>query len=797
MRKEAFVIKKTIMLSLTFMLSFNLLVGCGKEGKKERETDVTQIESTSLDVELETESKEHEFETEVESETESIESNDVELETEIETEINTEATTSNKAETDKQTTNQNSTGKNNSSQSSSSNKNTNNTEGKEVGLGKDSYEYITGGLSNQASKEVELGKEIIKKIIKNGMSDYEKVKAINDYMMLNVSYDSENLKNNTIPAVSYTALGAMEKKVAVCAGYAKMFQVLANCAGLEATYVTGDTPYGYHAWNQVKVEGKWYNIDVTWNDPDCETNKEGHYYCGCYQYFLLSNEDFNKKHEPFAKVNETGSSRDFEAYKQGCPYDEAMQYCKTQADFDMLVKEMVAANKTTIRVMTDDSKKEDMILNALKNQGIYGDCKVTIKNGIRVYRETNEKISKITIDIALSSGSYAEAKRQKIASVDDAKKVLENAFGNFETLKLGDSATVKLYVGADYLNNYNLQAELYRWAEYEKKMNIFIYNDVKEVETGVYELKVSFNLNIDDVAFEMITDVNDIEAAIKRMFQYGYSKISVKIYPNGYKLSGSENEAKKAFVEKYCRSLIEKYCLSTETVRVDFDENTVSIKFVAEGHDLSGMNWEISKEATCVSDGLEVRICRICNQLGETRVIPKNESHSCYWDTNEDENIRIQKCKLCSHVGLTEYRYGGIWGYFDDEAAQQKLFEINLQRANIRISKHDEWGNILPAYSPPQLMVDNELEAKAKERLVELNASDFDSCIAHEYAIRRTPYSNTYKNKIASSYDMYHERYDEIGIICFKFDYNDDGTNFGIIYVMEFGLSDEYEALEQ
>lgn len=160
-------------------------------------------------------------------------------------------------------------------------------------------EAITEGTSYVGSSETtetqKMAQDIVSKIIRKEMSDFDKVKAINDYMILNVEYDGENFAKGTIPTASYTAYGAMKNKVAVCAGYAKMFNVLCDAAGLESSYVVGSAR-GYHAWNQVKVDGKWYNIDVTWNDPDAEENKNGHYYCGCYQYFLLSDEMMGKTH---------------------------------------------------------------------------------------------------------------------------------------------------------------------------------------------------------------------------------------------------------------------------------------------------------------------------------------------------------------------------------------------------------------------------------------------------------------------------------------------------------------------
>jgi transglutaminase/protease-like cytokinesis protein 3 len=50
-----------------------------------------------------------------------------------------------------------------------------------------------------------------------------------------------------------------------CMTYAMMFDEMCNTVGIECEYITG-TAGGYHAWNKVKLNGKWYWVDVTWYD---------------------------------------------------------------------------------------------------------------------------------------------------------------------------------------------------------------------------------------------------------------------------------------------------------------------------------------------------------------------------------------------------------------------------------------------------------------------------------------------------------------------------------------------------
>ncbi len=139
-------------------------------------------------------------------------------------------------------------------------------------------------------------KAIIKKTITSDMSDAQKVKAIHDYIVLNCAYDYDNLLRGTIPSVSYTAEGVLLKKTAVCQGYAEAFKLLMDMMGIPCKMVTGTanngSGYAGHAWNIVKVSGRWYHIDVTWDDP--VPDKKGNVR---YSYFLIPDKKIDDDHK--------------------------------------------------------------------------------------------------------------------------------------------------------------------------------------------------------------------------------------------------------------------------------------------------------------------------------------------------------------------------------------------------------------------------------------------------------------------------------------------------------------------
>lgn len=101
--------------------------------------------------------------------------------------------------------------------------------------------------------------------IKTGMSNADKILVMHDYLILNTKYDYDNFLNGTVPDISHTAYGVLVDGVAVCDGYSLAFKDLMTRLGISAIFVSSDEMS--HAWNMVKLNGKWYHIDVTWDDP--------------------------------------------------------------------------------------------------------------------------------------------------------------------------------------------------------------------------------------------------------------------------------------------------------------------------------------------------------------------------------------------------------------------------------------------------------------------------------------------------------------------------------------------------
>ena len=150
------------------------------------------------------------------------------------------------------------------------------------------YQYDNSEIQEMTNAFNNKVNYIMEEYLSNSSDELTLEYIINDYLLDNVTYDYDNYLKDTIPDISHTAYGALVNGVAVCDGYAKSVKLLANMLGIESGVITSDEMN--HAWNYIKINGKYYNLDVTFNDPVPETNKRR------YTYFNKSNEEMSTSH---------------------------------------------------------------------------------------------------------------------------------------------------------------------------------------------------------------------------------------------------------------------------------------------------------------------------------------------------------------------------------------------------------------------------------------------------------------------------------------------------------------------
>lgn len=115
------------------------------------------------------------------------------------------------------------------------------------------------------------------------LTDYEKAVKIYDYICENVTYDYQNLNDQSY-MLKYTAYAALVKKTAVCQGYATLMYRMQEEAGIDTRVVTGLGGGGPHAWNLTQMGAKYYLSDSTWDSPRKQSG---------YKYFLNGSNSFS------------------------------------------------------------------------------------------------------------------------------------------------------------------------------------------------------------------------------------------------------------------------------------------------------------------------------------------------------------------------------------------------------------------------------------------------------------------------------------------------------------------------
>ena len=104
------------------------------------------------------------------------------------------------------------------------------------------------------------------------LSDYERELALHDWMIDWAEYDPGALSNNPrgepLPD-NDNPYGFLTGRKGICRGYASTFQLLMELSGIECVTVDGASHAGTaeHAWNLVRLDGDWYAVDATWDDP--------------------------------------------------------------------------------------------------------------------------------------------------------------------------------------------------------------------------------------------------------------------------------------------------------------------------------------------------------------------------------------------------------------------------------------------------------------------------------------------------------------------------------------------------
>lgn len=161
-------------------------------------------------------------------------------------------------------------------------------------------EDVTPALVKRVFAELPAGVDRALSWVSSDMTSLQKAQALHDYLVRNVAYD-QRASSNTEPSVSHNPYGALCAGTAVCEGYARAYQMLLERVGLSCAYVESEAMV--HGWNMVQLDGAWYHVDVTWDDPLISSDQgaahDGGFNADVSYAFFLKGDSYMKAHEHF------------------------------------------------------------------------------------------------------------------------------------------------------------------------------------------------------------------------------------------------------------------------------------------------------------------------------------------------------------------------------------------------------------------------------------------------------------------------------------------------------------------
>ncbi|MGN0643028.1 MAG: transglutaminase domain-containing protein [Huintestinicola sp.] len=217
----------------------------------------------------------------------------------------------------------------------------------------------------------------------SGKSTFDQLKIFHDFIALNNDFEKTEGFNQTI--YGGFVLGTVQ-----CEGYAKTMQYLCDLAGIESMVVVGTNSEGAsHAWNVVKVDGEWYNLDTTWDDPILsvvdKTNVR-------YNYFLVPDEWIHNKSHFNINQKITGTKVTY-FNPPACKAEKYNYFAQT----GKLYSDVNSADKAIKEAMkTAAASKLRVAEIRVSSKSVYDSITANLKDYANWIKEQNSSVTKVT-----------------------------------------------------------------------------------------------------------------------------------------------------------------------------------------------------------------------------------------------------------------------------------------------------------------------------------------------------------------------------------------------------------------
>ncbi len=285
-------------------------------------------------------------------------------------------------------------------------------------------------------------------LTKNFSKQYNKVRSIYSWIANNVTYNHQNYQDQSAEYV-------WENREAICEGYANLFNAMCEASGIESRMVKGyvrdysgrEIKFPNHAWNSVKIDGKWHLFDVTWASVNTSSDIMGSdtfnnmYRKHKLDYFFMVNPDkmilTHLPEDPLWQLQ--ANTIDFNTFLRGeISVEDKLKSpsYKINKNFELLISnyEMLDSLDRTIAYM------ERMVANMNNKVREYGLGVAYYYKAQNVLKDLGGKDYNTTQSIKKQARNYYRK------SLENLSKLEEHDFGYKFSRDLADNVSLKIDV---------------------------------------------------------------------------------------------------------------------------------------------------------------------------------------------------------------------------------------------------------------------------------------------------------------------------------------------------------------
>ena len=247
------------------------------------------------------------------------------------------------------------------------------------------YKYIKSGIDLY---NIDL---IIYEVVSADMDKPEQIRAIHEWMVKNICYDT-SLMSRHVNSLLQTGK-------ATCQGYAELFYVFMGELDIDCRLISGNAKGESHAWNCVRLDGEWYYIDVTWDDPLVGGHSD--YRDGRnlrYTYFLRPESVFSLDHTPDSDLPSPSAGSD--AY-----HDAALE--KAEKELLGKLEDMIQSGEVENGFIIDGPENIDKTIDLIVDS-----LNIAAASGIEPFR--------FTIFYITGTGNSKELSQKVLTRLSDA-----------------------------------------------------------------------------------------------------------------------------------------------------------------------------------------------------------------------------------------------------------------------------------------------------------------------------------------------------------------------------------------